>query len=200
VTIITFPASINFTSFKPKLVRPSITMRSPFTGKRQALALPYALWSFEAQLSKQDTTIAGKVRSFLAQLDGVANTFRFPVPGTSSLLSGYAGAAGLVNGGSQSGSSLVTDGWSINTLVLREGDYFTVNDELKVCTADATTNGTGQVTVSFKPALRTSPLDNAPFTIVSPTCLMAMDDPDAANWAVTAPTWHDFAFKCTEAF
>ena len=200
MTVITFPANINFTSFKPKLVRPSITMRSPFTGKRQALVMPYAVWSFEAPVSKQDTTIAGKIRSFLAQLDGVANTFRFPVPGTSTPLSAYGGAVGLVNGGSQTGSTLVTDGWANSTLVLREGDYFTVNDELKICTADATTNGSGQVTISFKPTLRTSPADNAPLTISNPTCLMAMDDPDAANWVVNAPTWHDFTFKCTEAF
>ena len=84
-------------------------------------------------------------------------------------LLGNGGGTPLVNGASQTGSSLITDGWSNNTLVLRAGDIFKVAGSNLVydVTADATTNASGQVTLSINPPIFSggSPADNAALTI-----------------------------------
>ena len=95
----------------------------------------------------------------------------------------------LVNGASQSGASLVTDGWTASTAGLKKGDIFTVagvfrvHPETKlstgilqqfVATADGTADGSGNMTVAISPTIVTSgamqnvsgsPADNAALTI-----------------------------------
>ena len=74
----------------------------------------------------------------------------------------------LVNGASQSGASLVTDGWTASTAALKKGDIFTITNvhrvhpETKqstgvaqqfVVTADATADGSGNLTIGIFPAI-----------------------------------------------
>lgn len=156
MTLIPSP-DFNFSSYTLQMLRQSLAMKSPFSGKSQVLAMPYALWHFKGQFSIQDTYKAGLLRAFFTNLDGQANTFRLSLPGFTAPLSGYAGFTGYVNGANQTGTSLITIAWSASTLILQEGDYFTVNDELKVVTAPCYSDGSGNATINFKPALRTSP-------------------------------------------
>lgn len=71
----------------------------------------------------------------------------------------------LVNGGSQTGTSLVVDGL---TSAPRAGDTFTVNgtDLVYTVTANATVTS-GGATLSINPALASSPADNAAITFLS---------------------------------
>lgn len=88
-----------------------------------------------------------------------------------------------VNGGSQTGSSLTIDGATANvTGWLKAGDYFEVNGELKMLTADVNTNGSGQATLTFKPALRESPADNTAITVLNPACEMILADDQQTVW------------------
>jgi hypothetical protein len=76
----------------------------------------------------------------------------------------------LTNGASQSGSSLVTDGWAVSSAVLNRGDVFTiagvfrVHPETKQSTgilqtfvvtdaAGVSSNGAGQATITISPAI-----------------------------------------------
>lgn len=74
----------------------------------------------------------------------------------------------LVNGASQTGSSIITDGWTASSTVLRAGDIILIGALTTVfdVTADATTNGSGQVTISINPPIFSggSPADNAAIT------------------------------------
>jgi len=104
---------------------------------------------------------------------------------------GPLGGTPLVNGGSQSGSSLVTDGWTASAAArLKKGDVFTVagvyavNPVTKqstgslqqfVVTADVSSDGSGNATIGISPSIVTSgalqtvsgsPADNAVLTIV----------------------------------
>lgn len=104
---------------------------------------------------------------------------------------GAQGGTPLVNGASQTGASLATDGWSNSiTGVLKQGDVFTiagvyaVNPQSRqstgalqqfVVTADANSNGSGVATLSISPSITTSgafqtvtasPADNAAITVV----------------------------------
>lgn len=96
----------------------------------------------------------------------------------------------LVNGASQTGASLITDGWTNSTAALKTGDVFTiagvyaVHPETKatlgylqqfVATADGTADGSGNLTISISPSIVTSgafqnvsgsPADNAAITTV----------------------------------
>lgn len=74
----------------------------------------------------------------------------------------------LTNGADQSGSSVITDGWTASTAALKKGDVFTiagvfrVHPETKVstgvlqqfvATADGTADGTGNLTISISPSI-----------------------------------------------
>lgn len=83
-------------------------------------------------------------------------------------LFGAGGGTPLVNGVSQTGSNLVTDGWPNNTVVLKQGDIILIGGLTPVyeVTGDVTSNGLGQATITINPPLfsGSSPADNAAVT------------------------------------
>ena len=174
--------------------------RSMFTRSRQVLAFPTGyIWAMRCSLGETEPDEAAIIRSFLMRLEGRQNVFRFPVPGyVGRQLSGYTGAAGLVNGGSQLGRQIITDGWANSTRVIANGEYLTINDELKVATADASSNGSGQATINFLPPLRVPPPDNAPIVIDSPHALMAKAESEVTA-QLRAPHRSKYDLVCEEA-
>ena len=90
------------------------------------------------------------------------------------------GSTPLVNGASQTGNSLVTDGWANSTAILLRGDIITlasvnaVNPQNRqdtgslrnfVVTEDVTSDGSGNATIPIEPAI--SPAANDPFRTVT---------------------------------
>lgn len=193
------PSNIEITGARIRMVRSTTLASSPFTGKRQAGEQAFALWAARFTLPSLEPLEAVDWRVFSLELRGRYGTFKFPIPNYTAPSSGYVGAAGLVQGANQVGTSLITDGWSISTLVLKKGDYFMVNGELKMMTADATTNGSGVVTLNFEPALRAAPADNAALTITNPYCVMAPITDDL-GWDIEPPELYKFVFEAVEAF
>ena len=111
---------------------------------------------------------------------------------------GAFGGTPLVAGASQTGLSLNIDGCSNNiTNWIREGDWFSVNDELKLCTADASSDGAGLATIAFTPRLRTSPSDNDPLTTTAGTGTFILAN-NAVSWTNRAGGFSDFAFSFVE--
>lgn len=120
---------------------------------------------------------------------GLGGTF-YMAQNIWGLSGGTHGGTPLVNGASQSGSSLVTDGWTLSAAVLKKGEVFTVagvyavNPITKqstgslqqfVVTADGTADGSGNLSVGISPSIVVSgptqtvsaaPADNAALTIV----------------------------------
>ena len=83
---------------------------------------------------------------------------------------GIATGTPLVNGASQTGTSLVTDGWTASqTGILKAGDIFKLAGLNQVfdITADVNSNGSGQATLPISPPLWAggSPADNAALTV-----------------------------------
>jgi hypothetical protein len=100
------------------------------------------------------------------------------------------GSTPLVKGASQTGASLITDGWANSTAVIKKGDVFTIAGvnhvnpqslqstgavQQFVATADGTSDGSGNLTISISPSITTgtgfqtvdgSPADNAAITMV----------------------------------
>lgn len=106
----------------------------------------------------------------------------------------YAASTPLTNGASQTGSSIITDGWANSqTNMLRKGDIFTIAGvnsvnpvsyqstgrlQQFVVTADASSDGSGNCTISISPSIITSgalqtvsgaPADNAVITVLGAT-------------------------------
>lgn len=150
-------------------------------------------WSSRRWLLQFDTHILGgdELREWalaLDQLSDLNNVFRIVPPGYTGPSTGYLGANPAVNGGSQLGTSLVCDGVDNSTAIAKAGDYLSfdvtsalsnTNSQLFQLSADATSNGSGQVTFTLTTPIRQSPADNAVVQIFSPTAQMALVAPSA---------------------
>ena len=97
------------------------------------------------------------VMNFLVDV-GMYGQFLLPHPDYDGPSAGTT--SGRVLGSGQTGRQLIVDDLPVSAAVALEGDWFQVNSEFKRLTANATTNGSGQVTLNFKPPLRVSPIDN----------------------------------------
>jgi len=175
--VITFPSSV----IKPKritwgLISNVQSFPSPLTGATQTLRIPGERWRFVFYWEDLDDTNMADLTAFIVQARGGAERFKLGDLYRTTPR-GAGGGTPLVAGASQSGASLTTDGWPNSTLVLKRGDFFEVNGELKMVVADVTSNGTGQATVTFEPPLRASPADNAPLTTASPGATFRLEEP-----------------------
>lgn len=127
------------------------------------------------------------VRGMQGDFGGFKHYMDQVVPGHTN---GTYGGTPLVNGANQTGSSLVTDGWTATTTSLAVGDVFTiagvyvVNPQTKqrgtrlqqfTVTTATVTDGSGNSTIAFAPAIVTSgafqnvsgaPADNAAITVL----------------------------------
>lgn len=179
MTTITFPSTPKPQSMSWRLVQPAQANMSSWTGKRQVIASNRGWWECELSLPPiVGTTNVNTWRSFLALSQGSVNDFQVPVDPTAQ--SALANTA-RVNGASQTGRSLATDGWPNSTTVLQAGQYITIDNQLLQLTAAVTSNGSGQATISFEPPIRVSPADNAVIEYKNPYCLMYLVEKPALS-------------------
>jgi hypothetical protein len=171
------------------------------TDERCSTLAPADWWAMSsslANLTAQSTTAETALRK--ARLGMLGNVDTYMTQNVQTHTVGLKGGTPLVNGGSQNTTyaltkdtgtqSLITDGWTNSAVALEAGDVFTiagvyaVNPVTKavlpylqqfVNTAQATANGSGQVTLTISPAMITSgayqnvsaaPADNAAITVL----------------------------------
>lgn len=103
----------------------------------------------------------------------------------------------VVNGGGQLGYSLDMAGADPGETLFRPGEYFAVNGELKVVTAQADADAQGEATVSFTPALRASPANGASVSISRPTARFRLIAPE---WGLRANRLHSATLTAVESF
>jgi hypothetical protein len=148
-------------------------------------------------------TIVDALKGLFQQSSAIASQYRRGQMGTAIGFDWYMdqncnthtvgplGGTPLVNGASQTGASLITDGWtSAAASRLKEGDVFTVagvnsvNPQSRqdtgqlqqfVCTADKSSDGSGNLTATISPSITVSgafqtvtgsPADNAAITVI----------------------------------
>lgn len=112
-----------------------------------------------------------ELKAFISALKGKANVFNYGDP--EYLVFGARGVATgtpLVKGGSQTGVTLETDGWTINTTgIVKAADYIQLgtsdNAQLYQVLSDANSDGSGNATLTLNRPLITSPADNAAIVI-----------------------------------
>ncbi len=100
------------------------------------------------------------LQAFIARLNGQQHRFR--VKNFAAKNRGNLGGAPLVNGSGQTGKSIIVDGAAASQSPwIAAGDWVSVNSELKMCVADANSDGSGAVTFEFVPRLRVAAPNNS---------------------------------------
>lgn len=192
---LTMPASPAPVRSSIRLVRKTAVAESPFTGQQQVYAHPYALWQMEFTLPPMTPAQAGAWKAFIVQLQGRRGSFQASDPDMKAPL-GTATTA-TVNGASQTGNSLIVDGMGASTTLLA-GDYVEVNQRLYMIAANVTSSGGGAATLTIEPALRSSPANNDPVTVINPRGLWRLASDDI-GWDSDHAKRHNFTIACVEA-
>jgi hypothetical protein len=109
--------------------------------------------------------------AFLLSLNGQQGTFLLGDP-LGSTVRGVGTGTPLVKGASQTGNSLITDGWTASqTGILKAGDYFQLgsssSSKLYKVLADANSDGSGDATFDIWPSINTAVDNNSALTIAS---------------------------------
>lgn len=189
-----FPA-ISLRQFDLTLNENRALFESTITRRRQVVTLAGGTadrWEGIAETRPLDATNARTMMAFLATV-GLYGPFDIRDPTYSGAQSGVASA--LVQGGTQTGTSLIVDGVTPSTLILRAGEYFQVGTEYKLVTANATSNGGGVLTINFKPALRVSPADNATVTFNTPRLFLLLTSMPANAPSLSRQRVFTFSFE-----
>ncbi len=138
---------------------------SPFSGAQQAYQHQGQFWQADISLPPMRRESAAPWIAAFLQLNGRYGTFRL---GNEAMQTPRGAATGTprVKGASQSGQTLITDGWTASvTGILKQGDYIQIEDRLYMIMVDANSDGTGNATLDIWPRLRAAPLDNAVITV-----------------------------------
>ena len=172
---ITYPLSLpNTTSFESaRMTARSVVgiSKSPFTGAQQVQKHQGQWWEFETKLVPMTRANAEAWLAFMLSLNGIQGTFLLGDP-LGSTARGVASGTPLVKGASQTGNSLITDGWTASqTGILKAGDYFQLgtgsSSKLYKVLADANSDGSGDATFDIFPSINTAVADNTALTVSS---------------------------------
>jgi hypothetical protein len=200
MTIHAWPALNKFepATWDWSLVSNTQTFSSPLSGSVQTLEMPGARWRVTFQMNSMTAADSALLRAWFAKLRGQSGRFYLhnmahPIP------RGVGGGVPVVSGAGQSGSSLTTSGWPVSATVLKAGDFFEVNSELKMAVADAVSNASGVASVAFEPPLRNSPANATGITTNKPLAIFKLDD-DIVRWTTVAGALSSFAISATEAW
>ena len=138
---------------------------SPLIASAQTLDRGGQKWKMTLSFTNLQSDDRGELMGIITGLRGRANRLRVVVHDNPKR--GLYGGTPQVDGASQTGSTIDVKGCSINiTNWIRRGDYFSIlvgaEHELKMCTADASSNGSGLITaLAFEPRLRAAPANSA---------------------------------------
>lgn len=167
---------------------------SPLTGAIQTAQRTGNRW--RASLSYQNLFGSDRaaMQAFLSQLQATANNFYLQDHSYARRADGEG--TPRVNGASETGNEIDTDGWTSGTYAMLAGDFFEVNGELKMCVADSTITA-GAATIQFVPELRATPGDNTELEIDTPKGIFRLIS-NESSWSNRSPVISSFSFDCVE--
>lgn len=198
MSVLTFP-SVPIADCKWGLITNTQSMQSELNGAIQTAGLPGDHWKAEITISDLVGREGKELTAFFTRLRGRAGRFYFTPP-AGNTPEGSAMGSGVVSGAGQTGTSLVTTGWTPDQPeLLAVGDYFQVGYELKQVVVTASSDALGNATIQFAPPIRTSPANAAPIVTASPTCVMMLDDDKQSSAGISGPRIYAISFACREA-
>ena len=194
MTTYSFPAIIPNSSAL-NLVSNTKVMTSPFSGSTQTASRSGTRWHLQMVFKNLSGANRRTLQGFMAQMDGQGH--RMSVYDHSHSYGGTGNGSPLVNGASQTGNSVITDGWANSEIVMLQGDEFGLGGELKMCTADVTSDGAGNATISFVPEIHTAPATNSAITISNPTGIFMLLAPEN-GWTNVPGVFSDMTIDVIE--
>lgn len=172
------------------------TFISPITGAIQTVDRGGEHLVATLTYSNLQTADRALLIGFLAKLNGQQHRVTLPFHAVDN--QGAFGGTPLVNGASQTGTSIDIDGASGTvTGWIKAGDVFSFNGEMKICTADANSDAGGNVTISFSPRIRTSPANNDPVETTAPSGTFMLANP-RQSWNYKPNSFSDFTIQFVE--
>lgn len=176
--------------------------QSPFTSKQQVYKFSGQFWEAEISLPPMKRADAEYWISFLLKLNGSYGTFLLGDP-NGATARGVATGAPLVKGASQTGSELITDGWTTSTTgILKAGDYIQLGSgsaaKLHKVLDDVDSNSSGEATLTLWPDLRSAPSDNAAIIVSGAKGLFRLST-NQQDWDVNEASIYGMTFPAREA-
>lgn len=175
--------------------------RSTFTRKRQVQVHQGQVWELEVSLPPMLRPDAEQWIAFLLKLNGREGQFLLGDPNAEHPR-GVATGTPRVNGATQMGSSLVTDGWTASTSgILLAGDYIQtgsgLTSRLHKVLDDVDSDAGGNATLDLWPRLRESPADNDLLTVSGAKGLFALAD-NRMEWDIEGAMKYGISFAAVE--
>lgn len=176
--------------------------QSPFTAKQQVYKYTGQFWEAEISLPPMKRSDAEYWISFLLKLNGSYGTFLLGDP-NGATARGVATGTPLVNGASQTGSELITDGWTPDTTgILKAGDYIQLGSgssaKLHKVLDDVNSDSSGNATLTLWPDLRSAPADNAAIVVSGAKGLFRLST-NQQDWDVNEASIYGMTFPAREA-
>ncbi len=169
---------------------------SPYTGTTQTTDRGGERWEITLEFVSLTGSQREEIKAFLTRLNGQQH--RFTLSNSANPARGAFGGVPLVSGGSQTGTTLNIDGASNSvTNWIRAGDFFAVDGKLKMCVADANSNGSGNVVIELMPRIQSAPADNSAITTSNPTGTFVLAD-NSVTWTDMPGGFSDLSFSAFE--
>lgn len=200
--LVTVPTSSCVASVIMTITRVIGNTVSPFTLEDQSFKWPGEAWSMDFNLPNiTNKAIAGQWKAFGVALEGTYGRFLMGDP-SARTPQGIATGTPLVDGGSQTGNTLLTKGWSNSvTGILKAGDYIQLGTgtgaRLHMVMVDADSDGSGEASLTIQPALRSSPADNAAIVTTDAKGIFKLTN-NSFSWSVSPGGIYRFSFQAAE--
>jgi len=175
-------------------------MLQAFSGREVAVQQRSAYWSFTIPVVPRSNAEAKKWRAAMVELANMSNSFEATPPGyKGSAYSRGGGSAIAVDGAGQLGRELAYNGADASAVVFEPGEYFSVNGELKVVTAQSSSDAGGAGVVEFEPAFRNPPPSGDPIEIAEPVASFRLVGP-IGGWQLSPNRLHSFTLNAVETY
>ena len=196
-----YPTTIGFSSMKFSSYQPTLVSVAHSLARQARSRGGAQRWAIEAtyppNLSRAE--LAPIIAFALAQR-GQYESFTLTPPALWSTARGIATGTPLVKGASQTGGSVITDGWTATqTGILLSGDFikFAGQNKVYMITADANSDGSGNATIAIEPALMASPANDAAITVTNVPFSVAFAS-DVQEFSIRPAFLHEFKVSFVE--
>lgn len=200
--LINVPTSACVASVVMTLTRVVGLTASPFSLEEQAFKWPGEQWMIDFVMPPfTSPVIAGQWKAFGVKAEGRWGRFLLGDPSATSP-KGVGTGTPQVDGGGQTGNTLITKGWTGNTQgILLAGDYIQLGSgttsTLHMVTEDADTDSSGDAALSIAPAVKVAPNDSATITVINPRGVFRMAE-NSFSWSVDPGPVYRMSFRAVE--
>lgn len=202
---ITYPVAFPSIGIKSMNIRASSVVgisQSPFTGQQQVYKHQGQWWEAEITLPPMKRDEAEQVAAFLLKMNGRYGTFTLGDPANTSPR-GVGTGTPVVYGADQTGSELITDGWTADTAgIMKAGDWIQLGSgsatRLYKVLNDVSSDSDGIASLDIWPNLRSSPADNAQITVIAPKGQWRLSS-NEIQYSIDEAQFYGITFACVEA-